>query len=101
MILAANIPHHHPLRRPVQVLWLVAVEDADLLLRQLRGHRGIHVFVGTTNVVASRLQQASQRPHARSAYSDEMDFHVGRSRNTPKKAKEKDDAKQMTGRDRP
>src|SRR5262245_36149738 len=50
---------------------------------QLRRHRGINVLVRTRDLIATRLQHASQAAHACAAGSDEVNmlelsrYHVG------------------------
>ncbi len=51
--------------------------DGDALLGELRRHRRVDVLVGAAHVVAGRLEQARERPHAGAADADEMNLHFG------------------------
>src|SRR5688572_10464431 len=57
------------------VLGAVAAQRADVLGREKRAHRRIHVLVRPLHVVPLLLQKRGQRRHRRSTNSDEMNRH--------------------------
>src|SRR5688572_4298234 len=71
-----GIANDHKIDVAGDVLRVVAAQRADLLRRQERAHRRIHVLVRTLHVMSLLLEERGQCCHGRPANSDKVNRHA-------------------------